>query len=574
MTKEKSLKKPMAGFFKRVFDDFKEGARALVTLVRMQLKEKMDMSYTRSTRKLIFKVVWLAVEFAAMTAVMYLIFYFLKLLSIFSLVHDVPISVVSLVFSVMLLLSVVTDTVGLMKTLYFSKDNTVLLTYPATPSWIFLSKLVTYYVYEFRKSFMFTIPMFIAFGMVKGYAIYYYPWLILMFIFISSLPVLLAALLSIPAMFIYIFLNRVKVLQYILYAGAAIGGIILLWTSIRLIPKDINFVETWGTTFWEIQGFLNGYIKTFPWLYSFTELIVGRTFGLRNIIFHAGTLPTLLVIFALTVVMLIACFLISKPLFCRMAATPFEFKKKNSIKERHNKPRSAFLSALRKEWIGGLRSNAFLKLAGILVVIMPMAIELLNKIYSAMNTRALGTQMTICFNVFIMLLITLMTNINIASVYSRDGASSYLNKVQPAPYALLLFSKLFFPMLITLAGTVFSVSIFGSYSSLPGFDTVMLGITVYAIYIVHMFSSAESDIMNPQYEQYATFSEQSNNPNETSSALSCIIISSIVFIVALFLSSGSATGVWTKLAAVSVVIAAFKVVTYLLKIKAFYKEKD
>ena len=157
----------------------RESVRALITLVKMQLKEKMDLSYLRSTRGLIFKIVWLLIEFAAITAVLTVLFNYVKLLGLFSLVHDIPVSVISIIFAVMLFLSIVTDTVGLMKSLYFSKDNTVLLTFPATPSLVFLSKLVTYYVYELRKSFMFIVPMFIAFGITKGYGVYYYPWLLL-----------------------------------------------------------------------------------------------------------------------------------------------------------------------------------------------------------------------------------------------------------------------------------------------------------------------------------------------------------------------------------------------------------
>ena len=195
---------------------FLEGWRALVTLVKMQLKEKMDFGYTRSLRSLIFKIAWLFIEFVAITAIIAVIFFAIKLLGLLSLVHDIPVSFVSLVFSVMLLLSLITDTIGLVKSLYFSKDNTVLLTFPATSSFVFLSKLATYYVYELRKSFMSTIPMFIAYGIVKGYALYYYPWIILMFALISTIPVLFAALLSIPAMFGYIFLNRFKVIKYIL----------------------------------------------------------------------------------------------------------------------------------------------------------------------------------------------------------------------------------------------------------------------------------------------------------------------------------------------------------------------
>ncbi len=567
MTKTK-LKKD--GFFK----SFLEKWRALITLVKMQLKEKMDLGYLRSRRKLIFKIVWLFIEFAAITAIIAVIFYFVKLLGLFSLVQDIPVSVISLVFSIMLLLSLVTDTIGLMKSLYFSRDNTVLLTFPATPSLVFFSKLATYYVYELRKSFMFTIPMFIAYGIIKGYALIYYPWLILMFVLISSIPVLFAALLSIPAMFVYIFLNRVKVLQYLLYT--ALGGIAILsvWWLIGLLPEDINLIESWGNTYWEIQAFLKDYTKTFAPLYAFTELIVGRTVGLSSVLFHSGTLVSLLTLIAIGCGLLLLCLLCSKPLFCRMAATPFEFKKRDRIKARRNRQLLPFLSAIKKEFSVGLRSNSFIKLGGVLIIIMPTAIYLLNKLYSAMNTRFLGTQMTICFNIMVILLMMMMTNIDIASVYSRDGSSSYLNKVQPTPYATLLFSKLIFHLIIALIGCIVTVNIFAIESEISELNAWMIGIMIYCVYAAHLFSSAEKDIMNPQYEQYATFSEQSNNPNETASGLGVIIISAVVFTLALFFSSRGDKAAWIKLAAVAVVLAGYKVFTYLSKIKAFYKEKQ
>ena len=558
----------------QVIPTFLESWRALSTLVKMQLKEKMDMSYLRSVRKCIFKIVWLLIEFAAITAVLYLVFHYVKLLGLFSLVRDIPVSVISIIFAIMLLFSVITDTVGLMKSLYFSKDNTVLLTFPATPSLIFFSKLVTYYVYELRKSFMFMVPMFLAYGMVKGYNPYYYPWLVLMFVFVSTVPVLISALLSIPAMFIYVFLNRVKILQYALYVLAAAGGILGVWTLLGMIPKDINFIETWGETYWQIQSFLRSYTETFAPIYKFTELIVGKTMGLTNVIFHNETAKSLLIVLAVDLGTLGLGFLVSKPLFCRMAATPFEFKKKNSVKEKKNKKRSPFLSALKKEWTSGLRSNYFIKLAGILVVIMPMAIYLLGKIYASMKLSYFGQQMTVCFSVMIMLLILTMTSIDIASVYSRDGASSYLNKVQPAPYALLLFSKLFFPMVIALVGTAFTTFIFSGFTSLDKTQSLLVGVSVYAIYVFHIFSAAESDIMNPQYKKYATFNDQSSNPNESMSAILAVLASALLFIIALLLSSKSNDGVWLKIAIVTLALAAFKVVTYLSKIKAFYKEKQ
>jgi hypothetical protein len=292
------------------------------------------------------------------------------------------------------------------------------------------------------------------------------------------------------------------------------------------------------------------------------------------VIFHSGTLITLLALIGIGAMLLVLCFVCSKPLFCRMASTPFEFKKKNTVKEKSNLKLPPFISAIRKEFTIGLRSNSFIKLGGILIVIMPTAIFLLNKLYSAMNTRLIGTQMTICFNVLIMLLIMLMTNIDIASVYSRDGSSSYLNKIQPTPYVTLLISKLFFPIIISLVGTVLTVNVFALEASLGLLDAVMIGITIFAIYIAHLFSSAESDIMNPQYKQYATFNDQANNPNESSSGISAIIMSAVVFVFALFLLSRGDNSAWIKLACVSIAFAGFRIFTYVSAIKAFYKEKQ
>ena len=203
-----------------------------------------------------------------------------------------------------------------------------------------------------------------------------------------------------------------------------------------------------------------------------------------------------------------------------------------------------------------------------------MAIYLLNKLYSAMDTRFIGTQMTVCFNIIIILLIMLMTNIDIASVYSRDGSSSYLNKVQPAPYARLLLSKLLFPAIIALIGLAFTINIFAIEAELPKSDAALIGVMIYGVYVAHLFSSAESDIMNPQYEQYATFNDQANNPNETGAGIGAIIMSAVVFVISLFLSTRNDAGVWLKLAIVGVLFAIFKVFTYLSKIKAFYKEKQ
>ena len=547
-----------------------------MTLVGMQLKEKLDLSYLGNFRKTLFKTVYFAIEFAVVTVLCFLLFYFCKVFRVFSLVDDFPVSVVSIIFSVMLFLSVIFGTVGLVKALYLSRDNLVLLTLPASSSTIFLSKIIVYYIYELRKNFMFLIPFFTGYGIAQNFQPYYYGWLLIVFLFVSFLPVLVSALVSIPALFVFQGLKKVKILQYAVVTVAISALVLFVYYLISLIPQNINLQESWGTTFWEIQDFLKGYTNTFPFLYALTELIVGKRSGTSYYIFNSYTLPYFGILIATIVILTVLCFLLSKPLFYKMASTPFEFKKKDNLTKRKDKVRSPFFSAVRKEFLVGLRNNDAINLFVLLVIIQPLAIELLNKLYSAMNTRFIGMQMTIAFNLLIVLLINLSTNITVASVYSRDGAASYLNKVQPSPYGVLLLSKITVNGVVALAGTVATTVIFGVfYNEVIGVPSVILfGVTVYSVFLAHLFWSAETDVMRPQAEQYATFSEQANNPNENLSAILCFLISFIAFGIVMFLSMEGTLSAWIKISVLGIIFAVVKICSYFTKISVFYKEKQ
>lgn len=559
---------------------------ALRTLTMMQLKEKMDLSWTRSKRRSLFKIVWLLAEFVGVTALCYLLIYAVKLLGVFSLVGDFPDTVMTVVFTFMTGLSLVFGTAGLVRSLYFSRDNMVLLTLPATPSVVFLSKLAVYYIYEFRKNFMFMIPLFLAYGISKNYPLYFYPWLVLMFVFISAVPVILSALLSIPGMFVYQWIRKIKAIQYALYVILAAGAAVAVLYAISLIPANIDLQAEWGTIFWKIQDFLGEFCRVFSVMYAFIQLVFGRSSLLSVSLFTKNTLPHLLILIGGTAALAALCLLLAKPLFYKMASKPFEYTKKANPKAAKNKKRGGFATALRRELICGLRSNSLITSAFLVVIVMPIAIHLLNRIYLAMNTRYLGNQMTVSFNILIILLILLSTNVSVASAYSRDGSAAYLNKIQPTAYEGLLIAKLVPSLVVGLVGTAATLLIYRldtlnrtTMQPLPGavsnLGMILIGITAYFFYVAHLFWSAEMDIMRPQYEQYATFSEQSNNPNENMSALLVFVLAFLAFLVSLLLAvKESAESAWLKLSVIAAAFAAVKIFTFLMKIKVFYKEKS
>lgn len=563
-------KSPLSTFFNKLKEFFK----TLKTLTSMQLKEKMDMSFLKSWKKTLFKTIWLIVEIVAITFVCRTVFIYVRALGLFSLIGEVPITVMNVIFTFMIVLSIISSTAGLVKSLYFSKDNSVLLTLPTTPTMVFLSKLAVYYVYELKKSFMFTVPMFVGYALAHNYPIYFYFWLLFLFVFISALPVIISALLSIPCMFVYQWIKKIKALQYVLYGAITFVSVYVVLKLINSLPENIDIIASWGTTYYKIQNFLSLFTKwTLP-LFLFTQVILGKRVGLNLVIFDGTTLPSVLILLLILIWLLVLCFLLSKPLFYKMASKPFEYTKNSNAKQKENKKVNGVFSSLIKEIKVGLRNNSLITTALVLVVVMPISIFLLNKIYSAMSTRFTGLQMTVVFNVIIMLLIMLGTSISIASAFSRDGSTAYLNKIQPLGYGKLLISKLIPNLVLGLVGVIVTAFFYKRYAPMNTTQLIFLEITVYAVFVAHVFWSAELDIMNPQYKQYATFNEQANNPNENKSSLLVFMLVAVVGVFALMLSLEGGATIWVKLGIIATVFAVLKIITFILQVKAFYKEKE
>lgn len=547
-----------------------KSASSLFNLTMMQIKEKMNFSFKQNIKKSLLSLSFFLIGFAAVTAICYVLIYFAKFMKVFDFNGTFPTSVLVFIFSIMFFLSLIFTTISLVKSLYFSRDNFVLLTLPTTSSIVFTSKLLVHYVNELKKNALFLIPLFIAYGINTKLPFYYYPWMLVMFLLIVTLPVLLGALISIPAMYIYQALKKVKIVMYILLLGLVVGLIVLAAYLISIIPPNINFKETWGTTYFEIRGFLMDFeiaVMPLKWL---VELLVGKYLAAN--MFSISTLYIFLGLVGTIVLLGVLCFVLSKPLFYSMASKPFEYKKNMKAKVREERKLSPFLAVIKKEWLLALRDNTMTTLVVELLIIMPLAIALLNSLYNAMNTKFLGTQLTVCFNFFVMLLFLLSANIRMASAYSKDGSSSYLNKLQPSNYGKLLFAKLTVNLVVGGLGLVVSVVVYSLYHALTPAEYTMFAFMAFFLFVAHLFGSATYDIMNSQAQQFATFASQTNNPNESKSIITTFVISFLFAGFWMFLAMENAKTAWYKVLPLALGYMIIKIYFYFLRIKVYYKE--
>ena len=551
--------------------------KSLFILVMMQLKEQMNFKRLKGGNLKFFSTVLTVVvallKFAAVTALCYAFLLVAKMLGLFSFANfPIPDTVISIVFSVMLLVSTVSCTVGLTKAMYYARDNAVLLTLPCTPLQVYLSKLIIFFIFEIKRNLSFLVPLFTAYYITHGYETWTYAWMLFCMIWVSLFTVAIGAIFSIPAMWIANFFRQHKWMQISTLVVAVAAATAALFYGIALIPANIDLLAAWDVIYWEIQDFLSAYAVNFSALYDLTRMLLGDNKDLAVIFRFDLTALRFLILAAGTAIALTIGLLIVRPLFYKMASTPFEYLKK-PVKPKKNKVRSKLFSSVYTNFLVTVKNTTDIYTNVGILISVPMLIFFLNKIFLAMKTREMGDHMIIAFNILIMLLIVLNSNCAISSLYSRDGKSSYLIKTLPSSYTMPIVTKLLPNATFGFLSILATWGVLVATLPLKMSEIAMIIIAVSLIYFAHLFYSAQLDLMNPQNQLYSSVGSSVSNPNETRSTLWAFIISFVTAGVIFFLLNEKRGNVYPKLLLVSVAAFIYRTYTFFVMLKLYYKEK-
>ncbi|MBO5879978.1 MAG: hypothetical protein J6Q68_05445 [Clostridia bacterium] len=564
----------------------------LVILVKMQLKERLN--FKRSALrdvglfKILLSILGAALKFALTVALS------AAFLLVFSAVvfsgGKVPLGVISIVFWVMLFASLVSCVVGITKSLYYARDNAILLTLPCRPIQVYASKLIIFFFFEVKKNFAFLVPFFIAFYITHGYGVGAYIWMLFCILWISLFTVAAASLLSIPTMWISSFFRQRRWLQLSSIAvGVAVISVALFF-AISMIPEDIDLLANWPAISQEISIFLLDPIAGMPEsdiilgkfsypvdmapLYNMSKLFHGEK--LNYIAVGFKVLPTALRFITLVLMsaaLIALSLVIVRPMYYKMASKPFEYLKKQ-VKPKHNKVRGRRYASIYHGYLVAFKSTDRMILNIGVLISVPMLIFLLNKIFLAMNTREFGNNMIVAFNILIILLVVLNANCYASSIFSRDGRSAYLIKTQPSKYPILIITRLLPNTSFVAASLIATLVILLISLPASAADIVLMIVAIAMAYLAHMLYCAELDLMNPQNELYATVGNNENNPNETKATISAFIIS---FFLAggmfLLLIESSQSNAYLKLALVALGALIYRGWLFFAKIRLYYKEK-
>lgn len=568
--------------------------KSLRILVTMQLKEQMNFA-RRKNEKLKFFSVLLGVvgtvgKFASVAALCFAFMYAGGYLGVGGSGGYIPTRMISFVFSVMLVMAIISCTVGLTKSLYYARDNSVLLTLPCTPIQVYLSKLVIFFIFEIKRNFSFLVPLFVAYFLHRNMnpanlsynvnptydnLLLSILWMILCIVIVSLGTVAIGAILSIPSMWIGNFYRQHKKLQVTTIVIALVAAAAAFVYVLSVLPRDFDPARDWSKIFSLIDGnIISGfYLKHFDFLFQLGKLILGDISATSIAYFELGaTAARLGILVGVTALLLGLGFLLVRPLFYKMASTPFEYLKK-SVRPKKNRKRGKILSSVFTNYLIVLKNSGEVIYNLAILLATPMLLFILNSIFANMDVSYTGHYMIISVNVLLTLLMLLNSNCTFASLFSRDGQSRYLIKTIPSKYALPILTKMIPNMSFAVLSIAATSAVFVSTLPLETTDTVLISIAILFVYVAHAFYSAELDLMNPKHQLYSSVGSSASNPNEMKSTTWAFLVSFIVAAVILLLFFEEKGYVAVKFLLVSAAALAYRLKSFFSTLTLYYKEK-
>ena len=501
--------------------------RRIKILTLLQLSDRIKLKKSESVKGTVAKISIAVFTLVLITALFTgLIWLFCDLLSI-------PKSNALITFIIFLLqiLSIVSCTTGLLKTLYLGKDNAILLSYPAHHVEVFLSKILVFYVYEFIKGIFLTLPLLIGFGIIyETMSLVYILMVILMVFLLPLFPVLIGAFLTMPLLFISRFLNKLVVAKGILAVGALGGLFYVVYKVMELIPVPLRIVALYNTFIMKFTGFITSVNEYSLFYKNIGEILTNQAIG-KNLLIVLSVMLSLIVVIAA----------LAMPLYFSLASKSSEqasVKKHRGGNKAHN---NTFFTFVKKEWLLSIRN--FSEFVGnyAFMFATPYVTFIMASIFSAVDRNQLGHSMTIVFTAFIVLIMASASNTSSALAITKEGSEFVLLKTAPANTTNMAWAKIFFNIIFSSIMIVISFLVVILFCDRIE-NNNLLWFMMIAVILLNaglIFWSFQIDIMHPHLREYASSGDTSSINNAAESIkVGCIVSLIFTALSLIFLMDG------------------------------------
>lgn len=448
----------------------------------------------------------------------------------------------------------------LMNSLYESKENQILMSFPVTDNDIFISKLIVSYLRELLRSLNFIIPLLIGVGIIKDMGFSYYLGVIVLMFVLPFLATTISSLISIQLTFFKNLFKRYSFLPVILGSVVFVALYLLVSYGLSFLLDQIRIVQLY-------HSFTNNLYDTMMAISNYATI-----YKVAGYILYGQNLGLWYPVFLITpVVLFVIVYLLIKPLYFKLASLTFEEARSKKRKAQNEKSNNLFIAFFKKELIVSFRSFGDTLSHYSLLLMMPFVMLIINSIYMRMNRSLNGNTYVLVFNIIITLLIATSSNTASATAISGEGQEFVLLKTAPSDTKTIAWAKILFNILISTLLIFISFVVFRlALPKFPALDLWLIFILVIMINISHIFWSFELDILNPQLNQAMTLGTLRNSPNISKSIGIGFTLSFIAGILALGGTFILGPYVWILLFGLAILLLIVRFVYFRSYLSAYF----
>lgn len=376
---------------------------------------------------------------------------------------------------------------SVIKTLYYSGDNELLLRFPVSGEAVFIAKISILVMYQALYTLLVMLPVFIMFGITINAPINFY-FLIPVIMLISIIfPLCLANILAIPTMYINSRIKHKYLALLIISVIAVAGGFALYMGAIQSI---IGFMKDEAMRFFSPQTFdfltkaLN-YVVPFKW---FADIMTGRSMVL--------SLPLALISVLLAIW---GAIIVVRKMYLYTVVKALEASGNAFYKKTKNKHRSPVISVFRREFIEIFRSSNYSFQYLCMAVAAPVMVYSCNRIAASLGERSIGVVILPALTLLVILIFVAIILSFAGSCVSREGDNFYLTKISPVSVKQQVLVKFALYLIVAFASIIITTAVVILTKQVSvGMGFAIMGIAI-MIAIAITCMAVKMDINKPQF---------------------------------------------------------------------------
>lgn len=532
----------------------------VLKLLRLQIDNKYD--FFKKKKKKTFK------SFGGYAIVFIIIFiatFFLARKVISYLQINMNQQFFGILFFVMQAVSLIFGTATVLKNLYMSKENELLIVFPVSFNQLYLSKILILYISELIFNLVYIVPILMSLGVIgvqAGYVgVLYFVGVIILAPFLPIFPLALAVILSIPAMYIIKFFRKRQLISSIFILIGVVTLFILYMSIVPKITGAFNIAEKQMETSFKVNLGIRRIGEKIP-IY----------FWLANSFLNLSKIYYQLIYILIVFGMFLLAAVVIKPFFKSIVLTGNESTQIKGIRKSF-KVRSQFAELLITQFRMLFRSPNYIFDFLLFPLLMPIITIAYDKLLFSIVVNQMGKGLIVASHVLVIGIITFIGSSISSTAVSRDGAMNYFIKSSPVSYYKQTIVRIIFNLIINFASILLTTCLCLILKIAEPSVIILAGVAVFVMSIGHVCQAFDWDLRNPTLKWYDSNEIQTVSKNTTKTITLGIVLSLIMFLIMALLYHNLILG-FLIIILIGVIYAVCRIYLLYYRIEHYYTEME